>query len=244
MCLKALRSRLHAKTEAAIDHFEGSIRKRLYARIDKDVSNDQFKGEFKCALEDAQAEIQRDLPERIKREFETFSTDVSDVVDRFQQFVQELMDSFGNAGADALSGKVELKINIDNGIRVQNLLVALVGGALMFWNPAGWFVLATGAAALLVSVGKALHGVFSSDYKKSQQRKAVDDNLREIVRTMRDSICADRKKAFPAVQGKIEEIQEALAEPVRQITGINDAVRRSIFELKKLSNSIAAAGTR
>lgn len=218
------------------------MREEVYDQIDNDIGNDEFKRVFEQALETAQERIKHELPERLKNEFKRFADDIAEVIERFQEFVQELMNAYGKIGIAGLDNKINLKINIDNGIKVQNLLGALVGGALMFWNPAGWFVLATGAAALLLGIGKALYGFFNSDYKKSQQRKAVDDNLYTIADDIRDSIRANLTQAYPELETRVESIQAVLAEPARQVASINDAVVKSVVELSKLSNTIAAAG--
>lgn len=242
ICLSGLKSRLDNQVELAIDSFTSSVREEVYDQIDNDIGNDEFKRVFEQALETAQERIKHELPERLKNEFKRFADDIAEVIERFQEFVQELMNAYGKIGIAGLDNKIDLKINIDNGIKVQNLLGALVGGALMFWNPAGWFVLATGAAALLLGIGKALYGFFNSDYKKSQQRKAVDDNLYTIADDIRDSIRANLTQAYPELETRVESIQAVLAEPARQVASINDAVVKSVVELSKLSNTIAAAG--
>jgi septal ring factor EnvC (AmiA/AmiB activator) len=160
------------------------------------------------------------------------------VTSRFREYASDLLKNYGERQSNLLDGKFEFNINIDNGIQVKGLLASLAGGALMAWNPGGWVVLTLGAISVLVSLGKALIGFFSSDYKMSQQRKSVDSNLSSITDSMRESIQKNLAEAFVELEKKIKEIKEELAVPTRQVVQINASLVKSVVELEKLSLSI------
>ncbi|GAA7172132.1 hypothetical protein ID0408_03800 [Helicobacter pylori] len=70
-------------------------------------------------------------------------------------------------------------IDTDKGIKKKGLLgsmASLVFGIFNFWNPVGWASITLG----LIGVVKSVWDWFSSDYKKSQQRKEVDKNLDKV----------------------------------------------------------------
>jgi len=97
---------------------------------------------------------------------------------------------------------------------------------------------------MLVSIGKALWSAFSSDYKKSQQRKSTDDNLRNITQQLRDSLLDGLKTSLSEMQQKIEQIEQALESPAKQADLQVQALNRSIHQLNALSRQIDNAGKR
>jgi Asp-tRNA(Asn)/Glu-tRNA(Gln) amidotransferase C subunit len=240
--LDALKTRLESQGESAISEFTNTIRKKIYAEIDGDVSNDEFKEAFERLIKRQQAALVQKLPDIMQKEVEKFQTQIGDIVERFQVFAAELLDAYGDIRVSGLSGTFDLKIDIDNGINVTGLLGALVGGALMFWNPAGWVVLALGAVTVLVGAVKAVIGFFSSDYKKSQQRKSADSNLERITDKMRESLHESLASALPQLEPKVEALKAALDIPAAQITDIVTILAKSERQLKKLSHTIETAG--
>jgi hypothetical protein len=135
-----------------------------------------------------------------------------------------------------------LKIDIDNGLKWKNLIAPIIGGAFMFWNPAGWVVLALSLSTILVSIGKAVISFFSSSYKMSQQRQSADKNLEEITDQMRIEIHKSLNDAFPILATKVDEIKLALEEPVKQVREILTTLEQSRQKLTTLSKTIEAEG--
>jgi hypothetical protein len=118
----------------------------------------------------------------------------------------------------------------------------VVGGVLLFWTPAGWAVLAIGAVTVVVGAVKSVIGFFSSDYKKSQQRKTADSNLERITDKMRESLRESLGSALPQLEPKVEALKAALDMPAAQIGGIVKILAQSERQLKKLSHTIETAG--
>ena len=153
-----------------------------------------------------------------------------------------LMDTYGNLENSGFGEKLNLKINLDHGINIPGLLGVLAGGALMFWNPAGWVVLALGAVSLAVGLYKAVRGFFSSDYKKSQQRKSADSNLGDIDYKLRDSLRETLDAAIPQLQPKLDAVKQALELPAQQIEQMAALLGQAEKQLKKISNTIKTEG--
>jgi hypothetical protein len=240
--LDALKTRLASQGENAIVGFSNTVRKKIYAEIETDVSNDDFKDALERFIRREQAALVEKLPSIMQKEVEKFQDQISDIIERFQTFAAELLDAYGSMRVAGLGGKFDLKIDIHNGINLPGLLGALVGGALMIWNPAGWVVLALGALTVLVGAFKAVIGFFSSDYKKSQQRKSADANLERITDKMRDSLRESLDAALPQLEPKIEALKSALNKPAAQVADIIAILGKSERQLKKLSQTIETAG--
>ncbi|MBK5409535.1 hypothetical protein JFU58_13410 [Pseudomonas sp. TH34] len=242
--LKGLKTRLETQGEQAINTFKNTVRRHIYERIERDISNDSFKAAFETLIQEGQATLEAQLPKKMEAELQRFQADIADVIERFQQYASELLEAYAKVRVGRMDTKFDLKIDIDNGLKVKNLLITLGSGALLFWNPAGWVILALGIAGVLFGAGKAVIGFFSSDYKMAQQRKSVDENLDKITAQLRHSMRDSLADAFPELEKKVEGLKDALAEPVRQVSEINNTLVKSIAELNKLSTKIELAGAK
>jgi hypothetical protein len=237
IALRALKTRLESRSDAEIYRFKCEIRKEIYRRIKEDISNDLFKCALADCIQKEQADLEQRLPQVIESELKKFQSEISEVIERFQQYANELIEAYGKIRAGDLAGKFNLKINVDNGLKVKNLLVTLIGGAFLLFGSGGWALVA-GVTSLLVSLGKAVWGFFSTDYKMAQQRKSADKNLEAITEKMRAALHENLATAFPELEAKVEGLKEVIEEPARQVAGINAMLLISIAELTKLSNNI------
>lgn len=240
--LDALRGRLISQGEGAVTEFTEDVRNAIYQKIDSDISNDDFKDAFERIIRRKQETLVASLPGLMEAEVDRFQQQIRDVVERFENFAADLMDTYGNLENSGFGEKLNLKINLDHGINIPGLLGALAGGALMFWNPAGWVVLALGAVSLAVGLYKAVRGFFSSDYKKSQQRKSADSNLGDIDYKLRDSLRETLDAAIPQLQPKLDAVKEALELPAQQIEQMAALLGQAEKQLKKISNTIKTEG--
>ncbi len=79
--------------------------------------------------------------------------------------------------------------NMDSGIDIMGLFSSIGGLVLLFLTPiVGEFALITGVGLGLVGIGKVVWGFFDSDYKKSQQRKAVNEKLDEACEKISENV--------------------------------------------------------
>lgn len=238
----ALKTRLESRGESAISDFINTVRRGVYSDIDDDLSNDDFKRVFSRRLTSQQDELTGRLPQLMHVEVEKFQEQIAEIVERMQELASELVAAYSDIELDGVGGHIDLNIKIDNGINIPGLIGALAGGLLMFWNPAGWAVLALGAVTVLVGAAKAVIGFFSSDYKKSQQRKAVDSNLSDISDKMRRSLRDSLAKALPQMEPKVEELKQALRAPGEQVGKVVDLLAQAGKQLKNISHNIETGG--
>lgn len=242
---QALKTRLEAGGETLIDNFASSVRNKVYALIDDDISNDYFKGSLRDKIDAEQQKLNERLPEALGKEVEGFQKDAEYIINRFESQAQELTAIYSKLGHTRLNEKFNFKIKIDNGIKVAGLLGGLIGIALApFTGGASLWLMGLSGLTMLVSVGKALWSAFSSDYKKSQQRKSTDDNLRNITQQLRDSLLDGLKNALSEIQQKIDQIEQALESPAKQADTQVQALIRSAHQLNALSRQIDNAGKR
>ncbi|CAJ99493.1 GTPase [Helicobacter acinonychis] len=56
------------------------------------------------------------------------------------------------------------------------------------WNPLGWIVLGLGGLLGLIGMVESVWNLFDSDYKKSQQRKEVDNALKQVCEKIAEDV--------------------------------------------------------
>jgi len=169
-----------------IDNFASNVRNHVYANIEGDISNDAFKSALSEQLETQQRQLGKQLSKAVNAEVVKFQKAAEDILTRFEKHAKELTTSYGKLGSMRFNEQFNLKIEIDNGIKVAGLLASLVGiAAAPFTGGASLWLVGASVLTALVSIGKALWSALSTDYKKSQQRQALDKNLRSATEQLR-----------------------------------------------------------
>ena len=240
--LASLEGRLDVLVQQAVDRFTRTVRRNIYARIDSNLDNDKFKQAFAEEIAAGQANMAEALPAHLGGAVEEFGKQIEEVLDRFQEFAEELLALYGKINIDGLKGPIALKIKIDNGIKLRGLLSVVAAVAAMVSNPGGWFVMAITVLGLLVTFGKAIWSFFDDDYKKAQQRNAVNENLQKVAGSMRESALSRVHENFELVKAKVQEVNDALTGPAEQLEALSRALGKSTAELTLLSKEIANAG--
>ncbi|MCY1697272.1 hypothetical protein OVA10_04130 [Lelliottia sp. SL45] len=240
--LASLKIRLHNQSEDVINFFSKSVREGVYEKINGDISNEGFKNELEILIKDCLCKTENNLRDTFKTEFEKFNDEMGDIVERFQKYSLDIVQSYSKLQGYKINRQFDLNVDIDNGVRVTSLIATLTGGALLFWNPAGWIVLAPALAGMVFSFYKAVRGFFSSDYKKSQQRKSADDNIKKVANNIKEMIEGIIHKVFPEFEEKINEIKKNLEEPFHQASDDNHILINAIASLQHLSLVIDASG--
>lgn len=242
---KSLKKRLESAGESEIDQFVSRVRNAMYKRIGADISNDDFKQAFSDTIEAQQKQLSKRLPVAISQEIERFQKEAEDILARFEAQARELTGIYAKLGKTNLQSKFDLKIKIDNGIKVGALLVGLAGtiATAIFTGGTSLLVLAPALAGLVLSAYKAIRSAFSSDYKKSQQREAIDSNLREATDQLRTLLHDGLKTSLADMEKKIRVLEQALEDPIKQTAGLVQLLGQSTDQLSTLSRQIDNAGT-
>ncbi|WP_282363945.1 DUF726 domain-containing protein [Pseudomonas sp. PS01297] len=239
----ALKKRLESCSETLIDDFASKVRTLVYARIEDDISNDDFKNELGSQLKSQQRRLSKLLPKALNVEVGKFQSAAEDILARFEKHAQELTMSYAKLGSTRLNEHFDLKIKIDNGVNVAGLLGGLLGiAAAPFTGGASLWIAGAAVVSVLVSIGKAVWSAFSSDYKKSQQREATEKNLRTATEQLRAALRDNLKIAISDMHNTIAQLDLALEAPAKQAAAQVQTLARCTHRLKNLSRQIETAG--
>lgn len=237
------RHRLEALSAKLVDELVISVRASVYSLINRDISSDEFKSNLRSCITQQQDAFSEKLRKGIQEDVEIFQQDSKNILTRFEQYSQELFNTYGKLGATKFNLDFDINIKMDNGVNGWGLLAGLAGIALAPFT-AGASLWVVGAAVLtsLISVGKALVGFFSASYKQSQQRKATNENLVVIRSQIQTAIDSALKDITPQMQKTIEQIEQALKSPGEQVAAKAWLLKSATQKLDLLSRQISNAG--
>lgn len=240
---RILQQRLKSRSDKLIDELVSNVRRTTYEQIEQGISNDAFKSSLASYFEQQQEKFREKLPEAIYAEVEVFQKDAEEILKRFEEHSQELASTYGKLGNARIGSSFDIHIKIDNGINVWGLLGGVVGLiAAPFTGGASLWI--TGAALLttLAGIGKAIWGAFSASYKKSQQRKATEENLHNIRKELQGAVQAALDESMPEMQQTIVKLEQALNAPGQQAAKKAQILKGSNQKLDLLSRQISHAG--
>ncbi|EMH18569.1 hypothetical protein HMPREF1415_01058 [Helicobacter pylori GAM254Ai] len=134
-----------------------------------------------------------------------------------------------------------LNFDTDSGID-GFALGASIGGLVLLgifnaWNPMGWLEL--GIAVLVASVGgvKAMWNVFNPDYKKSQQKEAVNESLNKACEKIAENVKSRIESYKKGALGMIEKLKANLR-PVDNYKRMKGQLEEAHEKLGYISNDI------
>ncbi|MCA0936651.1 hypothetical protein LCL85_14015 [Vibrio alginolyticus] len=226
----SLRARLHNQTNQEIRKFEEDVRKSTYYEIDKDISNDQFKRVLESSVQRSQEALIERLPIVMEKELKQFEQRLTDTINRFQAQTSDVMGSYSSLS----DIDTNIEVNLDSGVNVWGVLGAVGGGLALFWTPVGWGLIAVSAATLIFQFYKAIRSMFSSSYKKSQQRKSTNENIDKISTDIKYNIEQAISEALTEVEINVEKIRDAMSLSIQHIRDVNLKLSTSNSELTKL----------
>ncbi len=162
-------SNLRTSAFDAIERFKTDFRIEMYARIEKDIGNKECKEIFENECEQGMKELDRTIEGRIKKCEEQFSKDTKEYIGQFEERIKNSLVMLNHINID--SG-FDPNFNIHSGIDKLGLFSSIGGLILLLTVPVlGGFALAAGIVLGAIGVVKSVWSWFSSDHKKSQQKK-------------------------------------------------------------------------
>ncbi|GAA7394221.1 hypothetical protein BD0139_06350 [Helicobacter pylori] len=136
-------------------------------------------------------------------------------------------------------GNTDFNFNIDSGINKIGLLTSIGGLALLLAAPiVGEFALVSGLVLGLIGIVKSVWSFFDSDYKKSQQKKAADENLDEVCEKIEEDVKNQIESGKKAVCEKIEHLKAMLNDPVDNCKRMREGLVKAGEKLWHLSHNI------
>lgn len=100
------------------------------------------------------------------------------------------------------------------------------------WNPLGWAIL----IASIIGIVKSVIQFFDKDYKKTQQRQAIDDFNNQAYKHIKEDFMNKLKDNFKKIREKFKlEIQkiDELPETIDTIYNISDKIEAKSKEMQK-----------
>ncbi|EIJ72766.1 hypothetical protein [Haemophilus haemolyticus] len=223
--------------------FQNEIRASLYYEIDKDISNDAFKRNLKNEMELQAQKLENKLRNSIELEANKFGEELLNIVKRTSLHLNNIVNERSNSFSIK---NFNLDIKIDNGLNLIGLVssgVAIVISIVsLASNPVGWTFAFVGgvlaAVGALIGVTKSVIGFFSSDYKKSQQRKETDNAIRKAANQIGNEMEKILNDIKNAMNEEVEKVSMELQAPLKQYKSVIEVLEKAETELEAIFQTI------
>ncbi|WP_331273833.1 hypothetical protein [Helicobacter pylori] len=227
-------SNLRNSVFSAIDRFKTDLRIEMYAHIDRDIEDDECKEIFENECEQRTEKLRENIERCFNECKEQFSKDIKEDIEQFEERIKNFLVMLNHINIDSVSDPI---FNIHSGIDKLGLLssiASLVFGIFNFWNPVGWASIGLGS----IGIVKSVWSWFSSDYKKSQQRKEVDKNLDKVCGIIEEKMRNQIEDAKKGICEKVESLKAGLNDPVVCYERMREGLIKAGEDLKRLSDNI------
>ncbi|WP_324661258.1 GTPase [Helicobacter pylori] len=220
----------------AIDRFKSDLREEMYAYIDRDIEDDECKRKFEVELQQGMGKLGEDMKKRFEKDGEQFREDLQEDIEQFEDRIKDSLENLNRINIDS-GFDFDINIDTDSGINGLGLLgsIASLGfGIFNFWNFVGWASIGLGLGGLI----KSLWNAFSSDYKKSQQKKEVDKNLDKVCKKIEEKMINQLKSYKKIICEKVESLKAGLNDPVVGYERMREGLIKAGEGLWQISNNI------
>ncbi|MGN8532009.1 hypothetical protein ACR9M6_00040 [Helicobacter pylori] len=181
-----------------------------------------------------------DIERRFKECGERFDEEIKEYIEQLEERIKDSLAMLECISID--SGNFNTDFNIDNGIDGFALWGSIGGLALLgianFWNPIGWVEIGIAGLVALVGVGKSIWGFFDSDYKKSQQKEAVNESLNKACEKIAQDVESRIESVKKDIWEKIEKLKAELNGPVENYEYKKERLKEVNKRLGYISNDI------
>ncbi|PDW14027.1 GTPase [Helicobacter pylori] len=197
-----------------IDQFKSDLREKMYVHINKNIEYEECKEIFKNELTQGIETLHEYIKWRFRECEKRFDGEIKEAI---KQLEYRIKDSLAMLERISIDRGFNLNFDTDSGIDGTKLAASIGGlgllGILNAWNPMGWLALTVGIITGLIGIARSIRSLFSSRYKKSQQKKEVDKNLHQIC----EKIVQDVKSRIESVKKDIWEKIEKLKANLRPV---------------------------
>ena len=228
--------------------FENDTREQIYNYIDTNVSDDSFKRKFEEIRNKNVEILSSNIPISLKNEVERFQNKIVETLDNFKRRINNSIHDYSNFNMNLNGNNFILNIDIKSGINKWGVVGSLAGtfGTISLALAAtGWgLVLLAVLSALTVFIGlfKSIRKALSDDYKKSEQRKAVDENLKKIIIEVEKKLSEKTDEIFKELSLNINSINEDLEVVLNHIQKLNNLIYTTQKKLQIESKKIEIEG--
>lgn len=198
-----------------IDRFKSDFRIEMHERIERDIGNNECERIFDNERKQRETELVEDIERRFKECEEQFRGSVGKSIEQLEERVKDSLAMLERIGIDRGNFDSNSTFNFASGIDGIGLFSSIGGLVLLLLTPVvGEFALIAGLGLAFVGIGQSIWGFFDSDYKKSQQKEAVDKKL--------DEVC---KQITEALKSRIESYKKGASEMIENLkASFNDLI--------------------
>ncbi len=222
-----------------IDQFKFDIGEIMEERIEKGVEDEECERIFNNELKQRETKLIEDIKQRFKECGERFDEQIKEDIERFKEKIKDSLKMLECISIDSGNFDFNTDFNIDNGIDGFALGASIGGLVLLLLTPVvGEFALIAGVGLALVGIGKSIWSFFDSDYKKSQQRKKVDEKLDEVCEKIAQDVESRIESVKKDILEKIEELKAELNGPVENYEYKKERLKEVNKRLGYISNDI------
>lgn len=229
-------SNLNNSVSKEIERFKTDFRIEMYERIEKDIGNKECKEIFKNECEQGMKELDRTIEGLVKKCEKQFRKDIQKAIEQLKERIKDSLVMLNRINID--SG-FDPNFNIHSGIDKIGLLSSIGGLALLLTVPVlGEIALAAGIVLGAIGVVKSVWSWFSSDYKKSQQRKEVDKNLDKVCEKIEERVRNQIKSSKKIICEKVENLKVRLNDSVVCYESMREGLIKAGESLWQIDNNI------
>ncbi|WP_195318160.1 hypothetical protein, partial [Weissella cibaria] len=213
-----LKSSLDQVSHQVVDKFAHDLRLSIYADIDTDLSNDEFKYLMEQKINESEEIVKSDIILKMSGAVDQFNDETQTVVSQFQEYATNIAVGFDGGGMldltnaftfDPKSKQSPLGMLMDIGPNIAGLVMVLLEST----NPVGWALIVVG---LVFKLFKMIRGLFDKNYKKAQQKNAADAKISDLSAEIRNNLQTSIEEINSQVENSMEEIKEKTIAVVNQ----------------------------
>ncbi len=229
-------SNLNNSVSKEIERFKTDFRIEMYVRIEKDIENKECKEIFENECEQRTEKLRENIRRRFEQDEKQFHKGIQKTIEEFEERIKDSLVMLNRINLD--SG-FDPNFNIHSGIDKLGLFSSIGGLILLLTAPVlGGFALIGGLVLGAIGVVKSVWSWFSSDYKKSQQKKAVDKILDKVCGIIEERVRNKIEDAKKGICEKVESLKAGLNDPVVCYERMREGLIKAGEDLWHLSNNI------
>ena len=227
-----LENKFYKIKSKTLNNFLNTTTKEVYDYIDRDITKSELEKKLKEIIIKNQTVIEKEFKEKSDENIAEFKEAIKEIANNLKKYLENILSyNFKFNSIDDF----EINLDIDIGVKIGKLLMVIIGGILMFWNPMGWVGMTLGAISIFLGVIDAIGGFFSKEHKKAQQRKSVDRNIKDIVEKLNEKIDEKIDEVMFEIKNKMKVITHELEIPLNQIKKINEELSLTKNKIMKIS---------
>lgn len=244
--LESTDKRLISIFRGQLEEIESDLREKVYAFIETNVSNDDFKSYFQSKLDELKEEIGPSTENQFKSQLDEFKLSIEKIVSTHNKNLNDILKYHINDKIGHIDSNFQIDFKMKNGIDMLGLISSLGGAATLVWaaffatNPVGWAAATIlGAISLVFSFYKAMREFFSSDYKKEQQRNSTNANLEKVFNSLEKGMLEKIEEATAELSKATEELKNNLKEPLLSCSKTIDYLALTAKQIFKIQEKLA-----